>query len=71
MLDVDGIIVGYKRLTKENDLIVENAIPDVNCFGVITLEAVSTKASREAPSAILVLNVLDLLALSTQKLSCM
>lgn len=68
MLDVDGIIVGYKRLSKENDQIVEYSIPEANCFGVITVEAVGAKASKEAPSAVLVLNVLDLLALSTQKL---
>lgn len=68
MLDVDGITVGYKRLTKENDVIVEHSIPDANCFGVITLDVISTKAAKES-SAILVLNVLDLLALSTLKLS--
>lgn len=71
MLDVDGAIVGYKRLVKEKGRIIEESIPEANCFGVISLEASGTKMTKETlPSAILVLNVLDLLALSTQKLSC-
>lgn len=80
MRDVHGEIVGYKCVYKSandddnDDQICERSIPEANCFGVLCLDAtVATKPSstKEHPSAIVVLKVLDLLALSTvQKLNC-
>lgn len=73
MKDVDGTVVGYKCLRKNIDTddqpIVEYSMPDTNCFGVLSFDGGGgTKTTKEA---VLVLNVFDLLALSSmQKLNC-
>lgn len=73
LLDVESKLVGYKTLSISIDgTLVEKTIPETNCAGLISLKcsSVTTKASsKEQSNAILVLNVLDLLALSTVKLN--
>lgn len=64
--DVNGDVVGYRRLYKiENDL-VEQTLPDTESFGVVKSQAVK----KDFPSAILVLSIVDMLALATQKINC-
>lgn len=71
MRDIDGHVVGYKQLLKENNLLEEKTFPEVNCFGVLTAGNITTnRHHKDVTSAVLVLNILDVLALSTQKLHC-
>lgn len=70
--DVDGIVVGYKRLLKENKILTEQTIPDANCFGLL-VSNVTTKSLRggDSTTAVIVSNSNDFLSLCTQKLNCM
>ncbi|EAT34536.1 AAEL013237-PA [Aedes aegypti] len=77
LTDVESRIVGYKVLSKTNqtgeDMVIERTIPEANCSGLVHLKCSSgtaTKASaKDQSTAVLVLNVLDLLALSAAKLN--
>lgn len=79
LLDVESVIVGYKVLSFNNNELVERTVPETNCSGLIYLKSSAalladskTNASgkaKETFSAILVLNVLDLLALSAAKIN--
>uniref|UniRef100_A0A8D8GC60 DNA 5'-3' helicase n=1 Tax=Culex pipiens TaxID=7175 RepID=A0A8D8GC60_CULPI len=75
LVDVESAVVGYKVLSIEKNELVERTVPDTNCCGLIYLKcsaesktAASAK-SKDQSSAILVLNVWDLLALSTAKIN--
>lgn len=75
LVDVESAVVGYKVLSIEKNELVERTVPDTNCSGLIYLKcsaesktAASAKA-KDQSSAILVLNVMDLLALSTAKIN--
>lgn len=75
LTDVVGQIVGCKILTK-SDLdegeITEQTFPELNCSGLVVYDRnVKTSKDKETSSkkSILVLNVLDLLALSTTKIN--
>ncbi len=63
--DVNGTIVGYRRLYKSEGDIVEQMLPETESFGVVKSQSVK----KDFASAILVLSVVDMLALSTQKLN--
>lgn len=65
--DADAQMVGYKTLSRQNDIVVETTFPDSNSFGV--LFAGVPKLSGKEANAVVVLNVPDLLALSMQKLN--
>lgn len=77
LVDIVGQVVGCKIITKgasnENQL-VEISLPDVGCSGLIMHNnGRVTKSSKDkeqsSPKAIIVLNVLDLLALMTTKIN--
>lgn len=70
MRDVNGQMVGYKILSKVNDALEEKTLPEINCYGVVTSVGVPNRVQKDQPSAVVVLNILDLLALSTQRLPC-
>ncbi|KAG4072609.1 hypothetical protein HA402_004698 [Bradysia odoriphaga] len=63
--DVDGVVVGYRRLYKIENDVVEETLPETECFGVLK----SQSGKRDFTSAIVVLSVVDMLALATQKLN--
>lgn len=75
--DVNGRTVGYKVIERRDvggadgadgdTELVERTVPESNCFGVLCSEP---KSQRDAANAVVVLNVVDLLALAAQKLSC-
>lgn len=77
LTDVLGQVVGCKLVTKndsEGDRLTEKTVPDLNCPGLIVHHNEKVvKASREkdppAQKAIIVLNLLDLLALMTTKIN--
>ncbi|XP_053685036.1 mitochondrial DNA helicase [Sabethes cyaneus] len=75
LLDVESKLVGYKMVSvSEDSTLVEETVPDSNCSGLICLKStsMSTKAhSKEQSNAILVLNILDMLALSAVKINAM
>lgn len=71
LLDVTNKIVGYKELRKsldENELIEEKTIPSSNTSGVVVCKS-STKPSVSSSKAIVVLNILDVIALMSQKVN--
>lgn len=75
--DVNGDTVGFKVIERSIDggdsdegtggELVERTVPTSNCFGVLCC---IPKSQRDAANAVVVLNVVDLLALATQKLPC-
>jgi twinkle protein len=69
LLDVDSRITGYKLLSKAKDsTIIEKTLPEHNTSGLVVVNN-STSGSRIVnKDAILVLNIFDVLALSTQKI---
>ncbi|EDS45911.1 pom1 [Culex quinquefasciatus] len=75
LVDVESAVVGYKVLSIEKNELVERTVPDTNCSGLIYLKClaesktVASAKSKDQSSAILVLNVWDLLALSTAKIN--
>lgn len=74
LTDILGQVVGCKIITKsgnDEEQWVERTMPDLNCSGlVLHNNGKTTKASRDNPNkAIIVLNVLDLLALMTTKVT--
>lgn len=64
--DVNGVVVGYKRLYKIGSDVAEQTLPDTESFGVVK----SQTAKKDFASAILVLSIVDMLALATQKINC-
>lgn len=69
--DAEENIVGYRSLTKTNDKFQEITSPEQNCFGIITTKiGTGSSVKREISNAILVLNIVDLLALTTIKTNC-
>lgn len=66
--DVDGFVVGYKKLSKNNndDKIREETIPESNSFGVV-IATTKRLTKDQAKHAIIVVNVLDTLAIRMQK----
>lgn len=66
--DVDGTIVGYKRLSNVGNDVVEVTKPDTDSFGLI--KSHRAKLNKDFNSAILVLSIVDMLALATQKINC-
>lgn len=80
LIDVESRMVGYKVLSISNEVdgnvIIERTVPETNCSGLIYLRctpitpvASGKVGSKEQSNAILVLNVLDLLALSATKIN--
>lgn len=77
LVDVESAVVGYKVLSIEKNELVERTVPDTNCSGLIYLKCsavveskmTATAKAKDQSSAILVLNVLDMLALSTAKIN--
>ncbi|XP_055534160.1 mitochondrial DNA helicase [Wyeomyia smithii] len=73
LLDVESRLVGYKVIYFLDDgTLTEKTIPDSNCSGLSCLKCSTTitkASSKEQTNAILVLNVLDLLALSAVKIN--
>lgn len=65
--DANGQTVGYKLLSRPDDELLERTTPDSDSFGVLVS---LPKSQRDASSAVVVLNVVDLLALVSQKLTC-
>lgn len=72
MLDVDNTIVGYKKLSKNenNNSFREETIPESHSFGVVLAPAKRTTKDQQK-NAILVVNMLDALAIRMQKTQCM
>lgn len=70
MHDVDNRIVGFKALSRRNKRIIEETVPDTRSWGMVMVPPVSKRGQKESKAAILVLNVLDVLALRTQNISC-
>lgn len=64
--DVNGAIVGYKRLSKVGNDVVEETFPEAESFGLVKSQAIK----KDFPTAILVLSIVDMLALATQKINC-
>lgn len=64
--DVDGIVVGYRRMCKIGSDVVEQTLPETESFGVVKSQTIK----KDFPSAILVLSTVDMLALATQKINC-
>lgn len=64
--DVNGAVVGYRRLYKIEDVIAEETIPETESFGVVK----SQPLKKESTNAVLVLSIVDMLALATQKINC-
>lgn len=77
LTDVLGQVVGCKIITKsqtEDDRLTEKTIPDINCSGLIVHhneKVVKASKDKDSPpqKAIIVLNLLDLLALMTTKIN--
>lgn len=75
LVDVESRIVGYKVLSISNqtaeDVLTERTIPEANCSGLVHLNCsvASKTTTKDQSNAILVLNVIDLLALSTAKIN--
>lgn len=77
LTDVLGQVVGCKIITKsqtEDDRLTEKTIPDINCSGVVVHhneKVVKASKDKDPPpqKAIIVLNLLDLLALMTTKIN--
>lgn len=68
--NIYNTIVGYRKLFKnENNTIMESVYPKTNAFGLITTnnKLSTTNKQKSSTTAILVLTILDLLALSTHK----
>ncbi|KAJ6646856.1 Mitochondrial DNA helicase [Pseudolycoriella hygida] len=63
--DVDEAIVGYKRLYKIGNDVAEQTMPETESFGVVKVKT----NKKDYDSAILVLSVVDMLALATQKVT--
>lgn len=67
MLDVESNIVGYKRLSRLPDAdLTETTLPEQNSFGAVIFHPLK-RGFREQRTAILVVNMLDALALRSQK----
>lgn len=79
LVDVESRIVGYKVLSLSNqtgeDVLIERTVPEANCSGLVYLKCsaalgtTSKITTKDHSNAILVLNVMDLLALSTAKIN--
>lgn len=77
LTDVLGQVVGCKIITKneaEGDRLTEKTIPDINCSGLVVHhneKVVKASKDKDPPpqKAIIVLNLLDLLALMTTKIN--
>ncbi|KAL7047419.1 hypothetical protein ACKWTF_002894 [Chironomus riparius] len=73
LLDILGQCVGYKTVEIDsNGEWKESCIPDSNCSGLVlynNLKAVKIKEKDSQQSAIIVLNILDLLALTTTRIN--
>lgn len=67
--DVDGVDVGYRRLYKDGNDVTEQTLPQTESFGVVTSNQSQT-TKKVFTSAILVLSIVDMLALATQKINC-
>lgn len=67
--DVNGVDVGYRRLYKIGTDVAEQTLPETECFGVVTMNKPQT-SKKEFTSAIVVLSIVDMLALATQKINC-
>lgn len=63
--DVNGIVVGYRRLYRNGNDVAEQTLPETESFGVVRSQALK----KDFPSAILVLSIVDMLALATQKMN--
>lgn len=61
MVDANGSIVGYKKLSNQNGQLCETSFPEANCFGVVM--HLPRKQQKNHRTAILVLNLLDYLSL--------
>lgn len=64
--DVDGVVVGYRRLYKIGSEVTEQTLPETESFGVLKPQT----GKKDFTSAIVVLSIVDMLALATQKLNC-
>lgn len=73
LTDIVGQVVGCKIISKGDSGLVEVSFPDVNCSGLIAHNNGKAKASKDkdkpSQKAIVVLNVLDLLALMTTRIN--
>lgn len=67
MQDVDNQIIGYKKLYKCNERILEETYPESNSFGAVIVPSVKRLSKDHNKLAILVLNMVDVLALRMQK----
>jgi twinkle protein len=73
-VDILGQVVGCKFITKsETGELTERSLPDLNCSGLIVhgkpVKPIPKDKDPPAQKAIIVLNVLDLLALMTTKIN--
>lgn len=64
--DVNGAVVGYRRLYKIGNDVAEQTVPETESFGVVKMQSIK----KDFSSAILVLSIVDMLALATQKINC-
>ncbi|XP_065084108.1 mitochondrial DNA helicase [Ochlerotatus camptorhynchus] len=79
LVDVESRIVGYKVISLSNqtgeDVLIERTVPEANCSGLVYFKCsaafgtTSKPTTKDHSNAILVLNVMDLLALSTAKIN--
>lgn len=71
MIDVEGNIVGYKKLTRLPDAeIVESTVPEENSFGAVIFHPLVKRGYRDQRTAVIVVNMLDALALRCEKNNC-
>lgn len=70
MHDVDNRIIGYKKLFRQNNKTVEETLPESRVFGTIIVSPGTKKSHKEVKTAILVLNIPDVLTLRMQHLNC-
>lgn len=71
MIDVEGNIVGYKKLTRLPDAeIVESTVPEENSFGAVIFHPLVKRGYRDQRTAVIVVNMLDALALRSEKTNC-
>lgn len=70
MIDAQSNIVGYKELARASDEhspLAESTTPEQSSYGAVIFSPIIKRGVREQRTAIVVLNMLDALALRTEK----
>lgn len=68
MLDVHSNVIGYKKLSRQIESnVTETTVPEKNSFGAVIFSPIVKRGFRDQATAILVTNMMDALALRTEK----